>query len=64
MMCEVCHRGPTQGVTLYRVNLTGEWGRWRCYDHMDKLQRNSVDPEVREIVKAVEDYENPVQQRR
>ena len=54
MKCEVCHRGPEQGITLYRVNPKGEIGRWRCDHHMDELQRNGVDPEVGEVVKAIE----------
>lgn len=54
MKCEVCNQGPEQGVTLYRVNPTGETGRWRCPQHLDEGQRQSVDPEVRRIVEIVE----------
>ncbi len=31
--CEVCKRGPADGVTTFRVNQKGEPGVFRCSGH-------------------------------
>jgi hypothetical protein len=33
MRCEICGRGPKDGVTLHRQNAKGVDGIWRCDDH-------------------------------
>jgi hypothetical protein len=33
MVCEVCHLGPEDGVTVFLQNRDGETGRWRCLKH-------------------------------
>lgn len=55
MNCEVCHRGPQQGIALFRVNALGELPpRWRCDHHMDSIQRAAVDPDVRRIAEIIQ----------
>lgn len=49
MKCEVCERGPSDGVTLHRQNEKGVKGIWRCEDHNTK----TVDPEIRLILSAL-----------
>ena len=50
MRCEVCGRGPMDGVTVYRVNPKGEAGVWACKDH----RLLPADPEVQELVDVLE----------
>lgn len=33
MACEVCHRGPADGVTVFRQNAKGQPGIFRCEEH-------------------------------
>ena len=33
MKCEICGRGPADGVTVYRANEKGVRGVWRCERH-------------------------------
>jgi hypothetical protein len=49
--CEICHRGPFDGVTLWRANETGVAGIWRCTEH----RQGPVDPVLEEIVSDIED---------
>lgn len=51
MNCGICHRGPAQGISIFRQNPKGEKGIWRCLDHSDE----KIDIEVLEIVEALED---------
>ena len=50
MKCEVCGLGPVEGVTVYRQNVRGEVGRWRCREHNDV----AVEPEVERLVSVIE----------
>lgn len=55
MKCEVCGRNvPDDGVTLHRVNPTGQTGIWRCTDHLTQEQREKRDPEVDRILGIIE----------
>lgn len=33
ILCEICKRGPAQGVSVYRCNEKGITGIWRCDKH-------------------------------
>ena len=33
IVCDICGRGPEQGVTVFRANPKGQIGIWRCKDH-------------------------------
>lgn len=50
MTCEICGRGPHEGISLFRQNPTGETGVWRCAVHNEVPQ----DPDVVEIVTIIE----------
>ena len=51
--CEVCKTfGRT--VPLYRVNLKGEDGVWRCWVCLTPEQRKNVDPEVKRICEILQ----------
>jgi hypothetical protein len=52
MKCEVCRRGPEDGISLYRENGYGVKGIWRCKDHRTK----EPNPEVQEIVNIIEKH--------
>lgn len=54
MKCEICERGTADGVTLCRVNEKGVPGIWRCWDDMTAQQRADTDPEIMEIIEAIE----------
>lgn len=51
--CAVCHRGPVEGVSIFRMNATGQPGLWACNDHKDHFD-GRVPDEVAEIVRAIE----------
>lgn len=46
MWCEVCGRGPQDGVTLLRQNPKGEVGIWRC----ESCNTQPVDPDLAEAI--------------
>jgi hypothetical protein len=48
--CEICHRGPADGITVFRQNKTGVPPHWRCAVHVTA----EVDPEVGDIVSIIE----------
>jgi len=50
MKCEICGRGPKDGISVYRQNATGERGRWRCQEH----NRVAIDPDVKRLVGILE----------
>lgn len=54
MKCVVCGRGMAHGVTLYRINEKGVKGVWACDQHRPAASPH-LDPEVREIVRIIED---------
>ena len=59
--CEICNRGPMQGVTVYRANEKGVKGIWRCADHpCAESFANQHDPECQ----AIEDALNPPRRER
>lgn len=49
IQCEVCDKGPQDGVTVYRTNEKGVAGIWRCAEH-----EGATDPETQEIIDAIE----------
>jgi hypothetical protein len=49
--CEVCGRGMADGVSLFRQNPKGQKGVWRCRE----CNARPIDPEVNDIVSAIED---------
>jgi hypothetical protein len=54
MVCEVCGRGPADGVDVYRVNERGVPGVWRCFEHHDgpiALETVSVVEAIREATR-------------
>ena len=52
--CEICHKGPSQGVTVYRANEKGIKGKWRCEMHLnDTALKVAMDPEVSSIENAL-----------
>jgi hypothetical protein len=51
MKCEICEKGPRDGVAIYRQNAVGVMPAiWRCRAHREA----SVDPEVQHIVDVIE----------
>ena len=52
MYCMFCGKGPKQGVTLYRLNRTGETGIWACSKHIKNTDVR-VDPNVKAICDAI-----------
>lgn len=57
MKCAVCNRGPAQGVSLFRMNATGQKGLWACNEHKDHFD-GRIDPETQEIVRILEGESN------
>lgn len=54
MECEICKRGPMQGISLYRANELGVKGIWRCSDHPTKASFNrQQEPETASIEQAI-----------
>ena len=55
MKCEICNRGPMDGVTIYRANEKGVKGIWRCSDHpsVESFKREH-DPVIAEIDRALD----------
>lgn len=51
--CAVCGRGPAEGVTVYRMNATGQPGLWSCNEHKDHFDGRIPD-DVRAITRAIE----------
>jgi hypothetical protein len=50
MKCECCDNNPAKGgKPVYRVNLKGEIGIWRCWECLTLEQRAQVHPEVKEL---------------
>jgi hypothetical protein len=55
MKCEICNRGPMEGVTLYRANEKGVKGIWRCSEHPNVASFTiEHDEEILAIEKALE----------
>jgi len=54
MKCETCHRSPldADSPTIYRINILGVAGIWRCEKHLPK--GFVIDPELKEVVQAIE----------
>lgn len=51
--CAVCDKGPSDGVSVYRMNAKGQPGLWACNEHKDQFD-GRVDPEILEITRALE----------
>ncbi len=49
MACEVCGKGMTEGVTLFRQNPKGEDPVMRCFAH----NAVPIDPEVLDITRTI-----------
>ena len=52
MKCQVCGKGPVEGVSLFRVNAKGQPFVGRCRAHLGASA--PVDPEVEAIVNAID----------
>lgn len=50
MKCEICGKGPQDGVTVFRQNPKGEKGIWHCAEH----NAAKVDSEVVAVVEVLE----------
>lgn len=60
MKCEICNQGPPLGPTIHRVNKPGEMpARWRCDGCLTAEQKAAIDPEVKDIVSAIETDRRP-----
>ena len=35
--CEICNKGPMDGVTVFRVNEKGGSPVWRCQEHANEV---------------------------
>lgn len=57
MHCEMCNRGPKDGVSLYRMNAKGQPAIWRCESHIPRDRK--VDPVVAETVAMIEKAQLP-----
>lgn len=51
--CAVCGRGPSDGITVYRMNAKGEPGLWACNEHKDHFDGRIPD-DVLGITPAIE----------
>lgn len=51
MKCHICHQGPPDGPTIYRMNATGVPGIWACKAHATQ----PIDPELLAVVRDLED---------
>lgn len=58
MQCMFCGKGPAQGVTIFRLNRTGEEGRWACGAHI-KNTDVKIDPTVLAITNAINPKGSP-----
>ncbi len=54
MNCEICNKGPREGVTVYRVNPKGQQGIWRCPAHLTSEQADGIHPETIQVVRLIE----------
>ena len=58
--CAVCGKGPADedgGVSLYRMNNTGQKGLFSCNEHKDHFD-GRISDDVREIVNMIEGKKN------
>ena len=53
MKCCICHRGPHDGVSLFRVNAKGVAGIWACKKHLKQTDAPPIDPAVERIAAVV-----------
>jgi hypothetical protein len=54
MNCDICGLGSADGKTLFRVNVFGKKGIWRCYEHLTAKQSGAIDPEICRLVWAID----------
>jgi len=61
--CEICGKGPMDGVTVYRANEKGVAGIWRCAKHpCVESFANQNQPECQAIEDAINGRKSEVQQ--
>lgn len=53
MKCVICQKGPQHGVSLFRINATGQRGFWACRKHRSQTDA-PVDPELDRLVDVLE----------
>jgi len=53
-ICEICGKGPVDGVTMWRVNEKGVPGIWRCRAHLTIEQADKQDPETVRLVNIID----------
>jgi hypothetical protein len=58
MHCLFCHKGPQQGVSIYRVNAKGQPGIWACKRHIGQTDAKP-DPELEDIVNIISGKAKP-----
>lgn len=58
MKCLFCHKGPAQGVSVYRVNAKGQTGVWACQKHMKQTDA-TIPPEIQAISDALNKKVSP-----
>lgn len=60
MKCEICNDGPPTGPAVYRVNKPGELPAvWRCEKHLTPQQSSTLDEEVVDVTRAIEESRKP-----
>jgi hypothetical protein len=52
--CELCGKGPADGVTVFRVNAVGVEGIWRCRKCITSEQADKLDPEGVRIANIID----------
>ena len=52
--CQVCKRGPHEGVTLFRLNPKGVEGVWACREHMPSGDTELVLKNANVVIQATE----------
>lgn len=52
--CEVCGKGPAQGVSVFRANAKGVPGIWRCRAHLSSEQAEKMPDETIRLVNIID----------
>lgn len=54
MKCEICGKGPVEGVSVFRQNELGVVGIWRCTEcRKTRVDNAPIDPEVQQITNII-----------
>lgn len=52
MRCVICHKGPSDGVGLVRLNAKGQPGIWACLKHRSNTDAPR-DPVLDDVLRAL-----------